>query len=105
MERAELAAFVKAKQMDLRIKDWFIELTEKPELETCFVSCNAQGRTAEVFYNPKDPMLRFHITHELVHVLLYDMAYLACDGRTPELMNAYTYLEERVCDVVAANIY
>lgn len=105
MERELLDDYVRALKVKLRIQDWFIELTPKPELDTCFVACQAQDRRAEVFYNPDDSLLKYHIAHELVHVMLYDMSYLACDGQDIGTMKAYTYLEERVCDVVAGQIY
>ena len=102
---SDLLDYVHAVQHKLRIEDWKVELAEKPALESAWVSTDREQRIATIFYNPDAALLKYYIAHELAHVMLVELAYLACDGRTPDLMNAFSYLEERVCNTIADNVY
>lgn len=85
----------------LRVEDWHIRLEVNNELDSAFVSCDREQRKATITYNPNTPKVRYFLAHEVAHIMFYDMSYLACDGRSIDLMNMYTMLEERAANVVA----
>jgi hypothetical protein len=91
----------------LRLQDWRITIEKKPELtdNKAYVVTELQKREATIFYNPTEERLSYYIAHEMGHILLSHMAYLACDGRAVELMESYAFLEERVCDIIADLVY
>jgi hypothetical protein len=102
VDRQELNYLVTRTRKDLRLMDWFFETVEDEEQKDAHVVIAREARRATIRYNPDAPNLQFLVKHEMVHVLLSDMDFIACNGRSIEVMEFYNLKEERVCNVIAA---
>ena len=102
MDREQLNALVTRARKDLRLMDWFFEVQPDSEQKDAHVVIARETRRATILYNPDAPNLQFLVKHEMVHVLLSDMDFIACNGRSVDVMEFYNLKEERVCNVIAA---
>jgi hypothetical protein len=93
----------------LRLLDWDIDLSwQMPEVvpaghTDAYVTTNLENQQATIYLGPVrgDDKIKHLIQHELAHILLADMAYVACNGRSVDIMEVYNMLEERVCNALA----
>ena len=86
----------------LRLDDWYVGLEESddPAVLTGWVKFDRENRRATIIYNP-ETVTSHTIRHEMVHILLHDMSFLASNGRSVEMMEAINMYEERICNVLA----
>lgn len=72
-------------------------------VDDAHVVIDRELREATVYFNRTldEETLGFLLKHELVHVLLADMDFVACNGRSIEIMEIYNLFEERVCNTLA----
>lgn len=97
---------------DALVPDWTVTFRATIEgrdddfVDTAYVSLDRENRKAQILYNfaLDEDTLAFYLRHELVHVLLADMSFLASNGRSIEMMEAINLMEERVCNVLARNL-
>lgn len=89
-------------QAKLRLDDWTISTVPTTEVDDAHVALNREERLATLSYNPENDDAMFYVAHEMVHVMLSDMDFLACNGRSIDIMEMYNMLEERVCNVIGA---
>lgn len=85
-----------------RLTDWYISL-EAIEGEdwdsNAYVTFDREEKRATIHYAPN--VTARDIRHEMTHVLLHDLVYLASNGRTVEMMDMVSLVEERLCNVLA----
>ena len=93
------------------VPDWRIVFEAKRPGDTNFVVdanvvIDREKRSARLQYNAEldDETLGFLFKHELVHVLLADMDFVACNGRSVEIMEIFNLFEERVANILARNL-
>lgn len=72
-------------------------------VEDAHVDLDREKKTARIRYNVNlgGETLLLLLKHELVHVLLADMDFVACNGRSVEVMEIYNLHEERVANILA----
>jgi Zn-dependent peptidase ImmA (M78 family) len=87
----------------LSLADWTFVLVEDAEVKDARVVTDLEHRKATIHYNAWLPIRsrRTNLAHEIAHVLLADMDFVACNGRSIDLMEVYNMHEERVCNVIA----
>ena len=86
----------------LRLHDWTISTYNTADEKDAHVVIDREKRTAVIRYNPMAPNLEFLVRHEMVHIFLADMDFVACNGRSVDIMEIYNLYEERVANVLAA---
>ena len=102
VNRSFLNSLVLTIRGQLRLGDWFIELTPDPEQRDAHVVIEREHQRADIRFNPEAENLPHLIAHEMVHVLLADMDFIAMNGRSIEVMELYNLQEERVCNKLAS---
>ena len=103
MDRQAMNEVVLQVRQVLRLEDWVITLEEDDSILHGYVSFERETKRAAILYNP-ETITAFHIRHEMFHILMYDMSFLASNGRSVEVMEMYNLFEERVCNILAEAI-
>lgn len=71
--------------------------------EEAYIVKQDDERTATVYISPDaaESRARFLLAHELVHVVLADLEFIACNNRSIDIMEVYHRELERVCNTFA----
>lgn len=72
--------------------------------EDAYVMKRDDERIAVIYVNPFIIDTRrylFLIAHEMVHILLSDMEFIACNGRSTDIMDIFNRELERVVNAIA----
>lgn len=103
MDRTEVEMALFDLRRMFRLGDWLIDSEPDPEMVKAVVDIEREQRVAIIRYNP-DAVSPEVLGHEMCHVLLADMDFIANNGRSIDIMEAYNLFEERVCNVVGGII-
>ena len=101
MDSAKMNRIILEMRYLLRLEDWRISTVNDDRLAdtNAFVSFEREEKRATIHFT--EDVTERDIRHEMCHVLLHDMAYVASEGSTVDRMTFYNMLEERVCNVLA----
>ena len=84
--------------------DNYINSNAEPE-EYSYVTMRQADRTAEIHVHPMYPAPGSKwwscVRHEMLHILMTDLEFIASNGRSIELMELYNREQERVINVLA----
>jgi len=73
--------------------------------EWAYVTMRQADRHAEIFVHPSikpdSPQWWSCVRHEMLHILMTDLEFIASNGRSIELMELYNREQERVINVLA----
>lgn len=86
----------------LRIEDWVIREDLLPGGKwdsEAYVTMDREHKIATLHMT--EAATREQVAHEMVHVMLHDMAYVASEGASVDRMTFYNMLEERACNIIA----
>lgn len=85
------------------VPEWKLEVKASENVDLGYTSIDREERAATIHYDPalEGAALERVLKHELVHVLLADMDFIACNGRSIEIMEIFNLFEERVCNALA----
>jgi hypothetical protein len=104
----DVDAYVFALQERLNLRHWDIQVDSGwgsgEELEeglAAHVVFNQAERTATIRVANWCEDVRGAIRHEMLHILLTDLEFLGCNGRSVEMMEAFNRELERVIEQVA----
>ena len=102
MDRTELNAAIIVYRSLLRLEDWFFDVEELGEDwdSPAYVTFDRENKRATLHVR-LHAVTRDNVAHEMLHVLFYDMSFLACNGRSVEVMDMYNMYEERACNVLS----
>lgn len=93
------------------VPDWRISFlstrpTDDDYVDDAHVTLDREKRTALIRYDGllDDETLRFLFVHELMHVVLADLVYVASEGQSVNMMLVINMFEERIANKVAREL-
>jgi Zn-dependent peptidase ImmA (M78 family) len=109
INRPEVAMVIQSLQGQLSLEAWEIDLADDFDFdhgEDAYIVRQEDELVATLYINPhadKDQQDRL-ICHELLHLVLADMQFVACNGRDVDSMDLYSRFQERAINQLATAI-
>ena len=100
-------SYIRELRQRLRLDPWFISLSEEFDEsygEEAYLCRRDDERTATIHIDPSVTdyhRVRFLVAHEMVHILLSDLEFIACNGRSTDIMDIFNRELEQVVNAIA----
>lgn len=104
MNETDALAWVTRLRGRLRLDEWGVEVVAFDRAtEPAKVIIEREKLQAVFWYDGEidPPDMRRHLAHEVLHLLFADMDFVACNGRSVDIMEIYNLFEERACNALS----